>query len=272
MPSKSKPTNQDHETPKNYENNPFFIAVKGITTFVNVANGLFVLALLFSVFEIFTRSSAPEGPDPDKINPQHIADTLSAIPTQDLLLALGALTIISVALAMVSALFSGVSSLVALSIAKGKNITISQAFSQAFEHLWPYLWLKVIACVKVFLWSLLFVIPGVIAYLRYSMAGVLFFDKGLRGNAALKASSKLTKDGLVTTFASLFLFNAITFATLTYVVNPSVIGTLYAQFTSAKQKPSPHILSWVITYVPGVALAILVALLFLGISTSILYL
>ena len=171
------------------------------------------------------------------------------------------------------ALFGGVSSYVSARIARDEPVRLREAFRVAFENLWAYLWLQIIIFVKVALWSLLLVIPGIIMSVRYSLAGVAFYDdkKHLRGNAAVKESLRLTKNGWLTTFASNTLFNLITLGAIGSIISTSVNAMLYKQFDKAgAKKPEAHWLSWatllipiilVIFYLAFASLAVLVATL-----------
>lgn len=249
-----------------YENNPFFIATSGITLFANMANGVFVVLLALSVFGLFTRSSVPE-PTKESVN-----DTVAMISTwslNDWMLALGAGFIIGLAVAMVLALLGGVSSYTSAQLARGKKAPLHTAFSQAFEHLWSYLWLQLLILIKVLLWSLLFVIPGIIMAIRYSLAGVAFYDeqKNLRGNAAIKESLRLTRGGWITTYAGTALFSFLTLGAINSIVATGANAVLYRQFEQVgNKKPEAHWLSWLTLILPFATLG---ALLLLAISIAL---
>lgn len=221
----AKPTKSSTSVPK-IETNPFFIAVDGISRFLNLASGLFVLFLVWAVFTSFSGSSM-YGTTKNSVD--ELNSTISTWTSSDALVALGAVAIVGLAIAMVSALFGGVSAYTSAQLAKGRPVTIGQAFSVAFDNLWSFLWLKVIISVRVFLWTLLLVVPGIIASIRYSLAPVAFYDdsKNLRGTAAINESVKLTKNRLMTVFGANVVFNVITLGALTNLITVGVNAILY---------------------------------------------
>lgn len=233
-----------------YENNPFFVATNGITLLFNLARGVATIMVVISVLTFFSNVGPSDDPQKDAGS---FVSILSGWTPEQWLLATGATLILSLAFVMLVALFGGVSSYTSAEIAKGKNVALGEAFRIAFNHLWSYVWLQVIIFVKLFLWTLLFIIPGIYMSFRYSLAGVAFYDskKNLRGNAAIKESLRLTKNGWLTTFASNILFNLATFGVLQAVVTTGVNASLYRQFEAVgDKKPQAHWLSWLALFLP----------------------
>lgn len=244
-----------------YENNPFFIATDGITMLFNLARGVATVLIILSVLSFFG------GGDPARDDVQEqaerLVDTVSSWSIEQWLLAVGAVSIIVLALLMITALFGGVSAYTSVELAKGKKVELSTAFRTAFNHLWSFLWLQIIMFIKLLGWTLLFVIPGIYFAFRYSLASVAFFDsnKNLRGNAAIKESLKLTKNGWVTTFGSNMLFNLLTFGVLRAIVATGVNAVLYRQFCAVgDKKPEAHWLSWLTLFLPFVVFVFLITL------------
>jgi hypothetical protein len=138
--------------------------------------------------------------------------------------------------------------------------------------LWSYLWLQIIISFKVFLWMLLFIVPGIIMAVRYSLASVAFFDekKQLRGTAAIRESLRLTKGAWITTYASTTLFNILTLGAMNSAITTAANAVLYKQFEKIgdDKKPDAHWLSWVTLLVPAVALVLLL-LLVVGIGIGV---
>ena len=61
-----------------------------------------------------------------------------------------------------------------------------------FSQFWRALWLYVLMAVKVFLWSLLFVIPGIVAAFRYQLAPYLMAEHpDITASQAISESSRL---------------------------------------------------------------------------------
>ena len=62
-----------------------------------------------------------------------------------------------------------------------------------FGWFFRYLWLNILMAIFIFLWSLLLVIPGIIAAYRYSMAPYIFFDNPEMGAMdCIRASKAMT--------------------------------------------------------------------------------
>jgi hypothetical protein len=227
-----------------YENNPFFIAVNGLTLLFNLARGMAIVLFVLSLFSFFANELSP-APTENDVN--NYISTVKTWETSEWILAVSTVFIIGLALAMISALLSGVASYTSTQISQGKKVAIRTAFSEAFENLWSYLWMQIQIFIRVLLWSLLFIIPGIIMSIRYSLAGVVFYDdrKNLRGAAAIRESARITKGFFVTIFSANMLFNLITFGVATNIVSPGINAILYRQLSATGKKPPTHWLSWV---------------------------
>jgi hypothetical protein len=248
-----------------YENNPFFITSNGITLFANLARGVFVLFLVFSLISILADSFSP---DPKPKSFDSMAAMVNGWSVHDWTLIIGSGLVIGLAVAMLFALFSGVSAYTSYKLSQNKQVFLSEAFREAFDNLWSYLWLQIIITVKIILWTLLLVIPGIIMSVRYSLAGVAFFDekKKLRGNAAIQESLRLTRGAWITTYAAHNLFNFLTLYTISSVVSTAANATLYKQFTqTGDKKPDAHWLSWlaliapIVLFILGIFLTVIIA-------------
>ena len=233
-----------------YINNPFSIASSGFTLLFSLARGVAIMLVVISVIGLFSGGWRTDSPD-DTYNTIH--NTVASWSTAEWSLAIGSILIIGLAIMMLSALFKGVSSYTSAQIARGNKVEIVTAFRVSFEHLWSYLWLQIIMFVKVVLWSMLFIIPGIIMAFRYSLAGTAFYDdsKQLRGNAAIKESLRLTKGAWLTTYAANTLFNILTLGAISDVVSTAVNAVLYQQFDKlGDKKPDAHWLSWLTLVLP----------------------
>jgi len=253
MPAKKTPSSHPH-----YENNPFFVASNGITLLFNLARGVAIMLLVLSILSLFSNTWSPSDSDT-------FMQVVNNWTVTEWILAVGSASVIILAVIMVSALFGGVSAYTSAQLVHSKNVELREAFHEAFDSLWSYIWLQIIITVKVLLWTLLFIIPGIIMSVRYSLAGVAFFDekKQLRGNAAIKESVKLTRGAWITTFASSALFNMLTFGAINGVVSAAVNAVLYKQFNEIgdHDKPAAHWLSWVTLFLPAVFIGIVILVL-----------
>lgn len=82
-----------------------------------------------------------------------------------------------------------------ISLIKGRNIGVMEGLFGRASTFLKAIWLHVRMFVQIFLWSLLLVVPGVIAALRYSMATYfLAEDPSLSAGEALRLSKAAMKD------------------------------------------------------------------------------
>jgi len=234
-----------------YENNPFSVAVSGMTLLYTLARGMAILLLVISVFSFYGSDWTSGRPHDD--HPAGLGTLVSSWSVVDWTLAVGSIFVIALAIAMIAALLGGMSAYTSARIARGKKVGIVEAFHASFDNLWAYLWLQIIISIKVLFWSLLLVLPGIYMAIRYSLAGVAFFDekKQLRGNAAVRESLHLTRNRWVTTFASNTLFNIVTFSIISCVVTTGVNAVLYKQYDRKDGIRPAHWLSWATVFLTG---------------------
>lgn len=99
----------------------------------------------------------------------------------------------------------------------GHHVSVATLFSQ-FSVFWKALALKLVICIKITLWSCLFLIPGIIAAYRYHMAPYILADNNTTGILeAIKLSSQMMKRKkkklfcLQLSFIGWFLLSILTF-------------------------------------------------------------
>lgn len=274
MPGKS--TTKANSASTKYENNPFFIAANGLTLLFDLARGVLIFLFILALINMVTGIKTPDFSKESDRNSstQQMAQLTSGWLPSDWALAIGAAGIVLFAVVMITALFNGVSAYTSYQLSKGERVELGEAFHIAFERLWSFLWLQVIISVKLFLWTLLFVIPGIYMSFRYSLASVAFFDekKNFRGNAAVAESLRLTKGAWLTTYASNMLVIALSFFKYNGIVSTSVNAILYRQFSQlgSKKKPAAHWLSWLTLAAPVVIITLaLIFIIALGVGIAI---
>lgn len=295
------PTSTASAVQKPYENNPFMVPIDGlrmlfaraqaigITLIVLAALGLlggvvqFVLDIATSDMRAnddYTSSQQIESRD------QHASETtanqadaalteatenikqkINSLTARDwALLGIGATILFFLALVswLIGVYIQAMIDYTVARVAKGHPVSFGDAMSGATRGYVGYLWVRVIVGFKVFLWSLLLLIPGLIMAVRYSLAGVSYFDKKLKGNAAVKDSLALTEHGWLTTYASYTLLDMLTFGAAETLVGTSAKIRLYQQFNDlakrGEEKPAAHILSWLTLLAPFVILFFIVSL------------
>ncbi|MDB5165484.1 MAG: hypothetical protein JWM00_374 [Candidatus Saccharibacteria bacterium] len=262
----------------NYQNNPFFVATDGLTLLFKKAMPVAILAIVLACLSLFgnmaqtavdistgANSPSDERMMDDKASEQTVNNFFESISREEVAVFVGVGLIVLLVLIFVSTLIAGVFDYTAAQLAKGKTVTLQEALKGVLRRFFGYLWLNILIGIKVFLWSLLLIVPGIIMAVRYSLSGAAFFEKGLGANAATKHSSRLVKGAWLTTFSSFALFNIVTLGMLQAILQPGTVAVLYRQlnaFDAAKaKKPAAHVLSWLTLLIP---LGLLVLLLLVG--------
>jgi uncharacterized membrane protein len=249
--------------------NPFSITTHGVMLLFSRTQGvamLFVVLCALSVafnFVTPTPSNARDSSSSDAV--KHIL----SLPPSSLIVGGLVIFVIALFILVVSTMLHGISSYTVVRLAKGNKASLPEAFNAVLGRFGRYFLLYLWMNVKIALWSLLFIVPGIIAFYRYSFAGPLFFDdeKHLEGEAALKESTRLTHGGLLTLFASQFLFNLVTLFYIDKLITPASLAVLYGEYTALDarnvSKPKAHILSWLALLLPFALLLALFILSFL---------
>lgn len=261
-----------------YENNPFFVAVNGLELLFKKAQAIgIVFAVLMALSAISTLpgafmpgNDAPMSETQITAEEKALTDGLSAIPAELwLLIAAVAVTILLVFI-VIGIVINGVADYTAAQLSHDKEVGFSEALRAVFANFWGYVWVIIVMGIKIFLWSLLLIVPGFIMAVRYSLTGTVFFDKKLKGNAASVESARMTKGVWLTTFASHALLNMITLGIIELLLVPGTRAVLYGQYLAYDQakvvKPKAHVLSWLTLIIPVLlfVVIILAALLLLA--------
>lgn len=257
-----------------YNPNPILLVVSGIERLFKYAKpfaiALLVLSILVAISNWTTTATQPANEPEDTYSTMPIADpsfsgvdiaTVAIVGLIGLVLLAGFITL--------AILINGLVDYSAAAAAKGRNVTIKETFSGVFAEFWPYLKLRLLVFVKILLWSLLFILPGIYFTYRYCLAGVVFFAENKKGSEAIKESMKLTDGAWLTTFASYGFFNLITLGILQPLADTGTTAELYNNYRSAADKPNghpdTHWLSWLFV----VGLIALAALLVIGLIALI---
>lgn len=270
-------TKPKSSTPATYENNPFFVATNGLDLLFNKAQsvGIFMaviagISALASLPYMFMPPSETSQPEPttttqtSAAETQAFAEAVGRIPTEVWFIAGTLVLLVVVIMLVIGIIFRGITDYTSAQLATGKRATLNEAFRAVFNNFWSYTWVLFMAGIKTFLWTLLFIIPGFVMSYRYSLAGVVFFDKTIKGGAASTQSAALTKGAWLTTFASQSLLNMITLGAIPMLLQPGTNGVLYRQLgVAGGQKPRAHFLSWLTLLLPFVFSVLLFGLVVL---------
>lgn len=247
-----------------YISNPFVLAHRASKRLFANNKWWAVVLLVLGVLNTF---SSADSTTPSS-NPGPAAVTGSSNPEVSLtlvvfLISLAALFMIVV---LVFATYvTGILSYVTLQSEQGKKAALGEAFSATRQRFWRLLGALALAFVKIIGWTLLFVIPGIVAALRYSLLGYAVMDSPAEETSVKKSHERikhLTKGRLWEVFGISFT-GIIPFIGTLY---SSAGGAgLYAQLKTYTdknlEKPKIHWLNYLglILFTTVLALAILVA-------------
>lgn len=270
-----------------YENNPFLVPIDGIRALFSRAQAIAITIIVLLaigmvgnlISTVIQAIYSPEyqshyshgeaAPTPVTAMPtnEEIAKQIQSVPPEvwailAIVVSVGLLVLIVTWL--VGVYVKSVLDYTSARVAKNHTVTFAEAARGGLQRFGGYLWLNILVSVKVFLWSLLFIIPGIIMAVRYSLAGLSFYDKKLSASAAIKDSLALTKGAWLTTFASSTLLNMLSFGIADLLVTSGARIRLYAQFDpltkKGEAKPAAHILSWLVPI--GIVSIVVLCLLF----------
>ncbi len=262
-----------------YENNPFYIGLNGLKLFFANAQSVAIYAIVLCsvAFIANTASNIADIVDTrsqaqiERQDQQAWNDFFSQDPGR---IAVAGVIIASALfiVVLVTLVLNGILEYTGARLAHGEKVGLKQAFKEVMKDLAGYLWVNIVVMIKVILWSLLLIVPGIIMAVRYKLAGTVFFAEGKRGNAAVKRSAELTKGAWFTTLAGYSLWNLMTFGMIPQLLAPGSSAVLYRQLRdvtdAGQQKPSAHWLSWLTFFVP-IALVLMLLSLFVLLFVAI---
>ncbi len=268
-----------------YQNNPLLLAIDSISLIFKKAKSIAILAIVLCVVlffaqiidtavDISNQIANPVSEEESSRSYREVIEQLQAfvmsIDTAGWVTILAAVLLITAGILVLDTIVGGIINYTAAQLAKGKEVTLKQAFQGVMKRFFPYLGLYMLVTIKILLWSLLFIIPGIVMAVRYSLSGVSFFNSKKGINASIEESLALTKNTWLTTFGSLTFLNMITLGAIQLLLLPGTLALLYRQYTQHETRPPAHVLSWLALFLP-IVLVILFLLLVALIAILILY-
>jgi uncharacterized membrane protein YidH (DUF202 family) len=186
----------------------------------------------------------------DRADPSYTSTAASSTPEVSVIIAIIILVFIIVAIVLVisvtiNVFIQGMFSYVALESEKGRAVSFSEAFNATAKRFWALLSAQLLAMIKIFGWTLLFIVPGIIAALRYALLPYLVMADNSITHAgdAHGRVKELTKGRLWE------VFGVSTVAAIIPVIG-TVLGlsgkaALYNQLASHKERPKIHWLNYI---------------------------
>ncbi len=115
-----------------------------------------------------------------------------------------------------------------LFIIKDEKLTWKLAFIAGRKYFWRIVGLTLLTFLFIFLWSLLFIIPGLIFAIFYCLASYILINEDLGGRKAIKRSRQLIKGFWWAVFARLLLLFLILFIVMMILSIPTALLNMVA--------------------------------------------
>ena len=160
-----------------YISNPLKLAFEASKRFFSTNKGWAILLLILGFFSGASQFGRFEKPAPTTSSSASITqtDTTSLIA---MIIFVGVFVLIFLSIMTVTAIFvQGILTHIALESEKGKKATLPEAFNATSKRFWRLLGAQLLAFAKITGWSLLFIIPGIIAALRYTLLAYIIMDE-----------------------------------------------------------------------------------------------
>ncbi len=241
--------------------NPFLTVINGLSLIFSSALGVAMVILIVNALISFNGIQREFSQSETN---ETIADWIQN--SQQLFFIVVIFIVIAIFALAVGTMIHGLASYATWQLSRGEKVSLKDAFYGVLEKFGSYLILYLWMNLKIFLWTLLFIIPGIFAYYRYIFAGIIFFDKNLPHEKAIKESIRLTKGGRMTIFGSHILFSIITLGYIDQVILFATNSQLYPLYKKLDEsntpKPDIHWLSWVSLILPFVIFLLLILFIF----------
>lgn len=237
------------ESVKNvYISNPFVLAYRAAKKLWEVNRGWGIFFIILGILSLFQSNyNAPTNPSDTTVDP--ITSSSGIDPLVALLIGLAIVAFI-LFVTLASIYINALLNYVTLQSDKGQKVSLKQAMQAVRERFGVLVRANLLAFVKIIGWTLLFIIPGVIASLRYTLLSYLIMDEDEKvdGQTAKETHDRvkqITKGRLWEVFGVSFTSIVPVVGTL---FNLSGNAALYHQlklYTDKKlEKPSIHWLNY----------------------------
>lgn len=210
MATQKKTTTVTNKTP--YNSNPFTLAFDAMSRMFNKNAPWAITVLVLALFGFFGQlgsNIASMVNKNDTMNSSY-GTTFSSNTNWDVSMVVAVIVIVFVGIlvfgtlaAIVSTYIQGMFSYVAIKSEQEKEVTFHEAFTATSKRFWRLFFAQLLAYLKIFGWTLLFIIPGIIAALRYRLLPYIIMSEPETETGISKshdASKALVKGRLMEVF------------------------------------------------------------------------
>lgn len=276
------------KTPKphineSYDSNPFTLSFNALGRFFNTNAGWaialivlgffgFILQIASDAFRYLTNGDSTQnnlGSSTASVGGSAIDPTVVlAIVVVVFVIMIFAVTIGT----LISTFINGVFSYVALQSEAGRKVAVGDAFNATMKRFWRLFLAQILANLKIFTWTLLFIIPGIIAGYRYQLLPYLIMSESEEEKGVKKShddTKALVKGRLWELFGISFVAGIIPI--IGSILGLSAKAAAYNQLNATSQttelRPKIHWLNYLGALLIGAFL--LFILLIIGILTIV---
>ncbi len=189
-------------TTKKYDSNPFTLSFSALERFfksnlvwaiVILAFGLF--GFLFqatgSVMDTVSQPAAPDNHQPTSLSHSTFNDADGGVIAAIIIIAAIFIVILVLISSVIQTFITGIFSYVINQSEQEKSVSFSEAFHATTKRFWRLFWASILANIKIFLWTLLLIIPGIIATLRYSLLPYLIMNESEKEKGIIDSHNKM---------------------------------------------------------------------------------
>lgn len=261
-------------TKRPYDSNPFTLSFNAFVRFFesnsNWAIALIALGIVGFIFQsmsvlidLFSTEGGSDTVD-NSFLPFNNIDTTIIIA---LIVGVSVVVIFSVLIsAVVGTYVRGILAYVALQSEKNKAVSFKEAFDETTQRFWRLFSTTLLAWLKIFGWSLLLIIPGIIASIRFRLLPYVIMSESSEKSGAVSAHSttkKLVKGRLLEVFGVYFVAGLIPVVSM--IVEFAGTAALHNQLAATQddisQRPKVHWLNLLL-------LLLLIGLILLAITVA----
>ena len=167
------------KTAKPYISNPFTLAFEAFGRFFETNKNWALFLIILGALNFLTQgvgsvsdmiASRSAGSTPNSPASTLTANNPDIMTIVALIVGITSIVLFFLIISTIIATYlQGVFAYVALQSEKGETVTLSEAHEQTSKRFWRLLKASVLAGLKIFAWSLLLIIPGIIAAFRYKL-------------------------------------------------------------------------------------------------------
>lgn len=252
-----------------YISNPFKLVFEGLELFFKYNQTMAIIIIVFGLFGMV--GNLWGSPSPGSTNSSAV---VSSTPEPGAILMIGiiifvVLLIVLPIVVFISTMYSGMVAYTIVQTSYGKTVSINEALTAALKKFWVILWTQIIVILKIIGGTLLFIIPGIRAGLRYKMVLLPIFEQNASSKQAIVISKSITKGHLIEVFGMSFAAGIIPI--VGPVLDAGGQSIMYPQLkelhsSESTVKPSVHWLNYIGFLVIGL-FSLLLSLIIVAIAT-----